>query len=440
MTARVLIDDGVPFWLSPSIVPSTDSTQAIVTAPNLAAVDANSTGIYVYVKVENTGTQDLGVCSCPLGAWTDAVSFGNADNSLNISTRPSPSGLQSVRLDASGGDTLIIGGASYPLSGGAIPNPHYRAWDWSPDGRFLGYVRTRTASTANSDWKLSLFALQPFTDADGTVFSPGQEIVSSQSTGLWSWTNYFFRWVGSKAVLALGPNDPDHPLQANNADILEWHALCPLAPAGSKVWGMPALHKFTTVGTLSKWNYFVSPCGSFVAFAANMAVGQTMIALLSTEEGTTTSFKSMNVPANISTNGPHPSISTDAHTANGVTLKRGDGIQQSTIQVDDPECTALPDTVQVVVDRVKASTLPSANLGVLPVGNASAGPLLMGQSVWVQVANPNGWANQGEEHWCLLAQAFTTDNTTIPRPWTPPSSPFPVGDENCAQRNIMISP
>jgi hypothetical protein len=446
MAAEVSIDHGVPYWLSSSIVPSKDLPQSITTAPTLASVNVNSTDVYVYVKVENTGTQDLGVCTCTnTGAWNAVVSFTDAENSINVNTRPSPNGLQSIRLDATNGDVLLIGGNSHPLSGGAIPNPHHRAWGWSADGRFLGYVRTLTMSpTMDSSWKLSIFALQPFTDSEGTVFSPGAEIVSN-SGPLWTWTNFFFRWAGSNAVLALGPNDPDRPLQANNADILEWYALCPSAPASNKVWHMLAPHKFTTTGTLSSWLYVVSPCASFVAFMAKMSAGQTNMVLLSAEQGATAQFKSNNVPRTVATNGPFPSISTAAHTANGVTVKLGDGVTMSTIQVDDPECTALPDTVQVTVDRVKASTLPTANLGVMSVGQASAGPLVTGHFKWVQVPNQNVnlWANQGEQHWCLLAQAFTADGTTILRPWdgqaaSPPS--FPNADKNCAQRNVMISP
>jgi hypothetical protein len=305
----------------------------------------------------------------------------------------------------------------------------------------LGYVRTLTISpiTASSDWKLSIFALQTFTDSEGTVFSPGDEIVS-QSGAVWTWTNFFFRWAGSNAVLALGPNYPDQPLQLNNADILEWYALCPSAPANSKVWHMFAPHKNGTIGTLSSWSYVFSPCESFVAFMGHMAAqGQADIVLLSTEQGTTAQFRINNVPTTIATNGPSPSITTAAHTARGVTIKLGDGMVTSTIQVDDPECTALPDTVQVAVDRVRASTLPTANLGVMSVGQASAGPLsVTDPPKWVQVPNQNMnlWANSGEQHWCLLAQAFTAD--VDGQAVSPP--PFPNADENCAQRNIMISP
>lgn len=95
----------------------------------------------------------------------------------------------------------------------------------------------------------------------------------------------------------------------------------------------------------------------------------------------------------------------------------------------------------VRVDRVKSTTLPSANLGVLPVGTAVLGKLQVGKNIWVQVPNQNGWANQSEKHWCLLAQAYTVDGATVPRPWDgQATNPFPIANENCAQRNIEINP
>jgi hypothetical protein len=429
MTAEVSIDHGVPDWLSPSIIPSTQDPQSIATAPMLASVSVNSTDVYVYVKVENTGDQDLGVCTCTSTlAWNGVIPFGFSDFSPNVNTSVNPNdSSQSITLDATNDDVLLIGGNSYPLNGGAIPNPHHRAWGWSADGRFLGYVRTLTASStaASSDWKLSIFALQTFTDSEGTVFSPGDEIVS-QSGAIWTWNNNFFRWAGSNAVLALGPNDPDHPLQLNGADILEWYALCPSAPANSKVWHMFAPHKNTTMGTLSSWSYVFSPCESFVAFMGHMAAqGQANIVLLSAEQGTTAQFTSNNAHINPpATNGPSPSISTMTHTANGVTIKLGDGMATSTIQVDDPECTALPDTVQVVVDRVKGSTLLTANLGVVSVGQASAGPLLVAESKWVQVPNQNanGWgknqANQANNIGVLWRRRSRRMERRLPAPGT----------------------
>jgi hypothetical protein len=137
----------------------------------------------------------------------------------------------------------------------------------------------------------------------------------------------------------------------------------------------------------------------------------------------------------------NPSITTRQAGANGVDILRGPAATVTT--VDDPECTQVNSGTLVRVDRVKASTLPTANLGVQAVGLSNAGPLSVGQSRWVQVANANGWVNQSEPHWCLLAQTYTADGTTVARPWfgnynLPP--PFPVALENCAQRNIHILP
>jgi hypothetical protein len=197
-------------------------------------------------------------------------------------------------------------------------------------------------------------------------------------------------------------------------------------------------------GDIDRWLYLVSPCESVIAFAPNVsAQARADFVVVSLAQAKKVSFTKNNIPTTITAIPVHPTITTNQHTANGVTIDIGDGNTAHFMTVDDPDCTAVPSAVQVAVDRVKASTLPSANLGVVAVGQASAGPLQTGMFQWVQVPNLNGWANQGEEHWCFLAQAFTFDETTIPRPWDgqAPSPPpaFPVGDENCAQRNIMIS-
>jgi len=151
----------------------------------------------------------------------------------------------------------------------------------------------------------------------------------------------------------------------------------------------------------------------------------------------------MNIPlaAPIAGTPGTPAITTNTHGINGVTVDTGG----TNVMVDDPDCTFVGGGVRVHVDRVKASTLPSANLGVLSVGTAALGLSRVNSSYWVQVPNQNTilWDNQGEQHWCLLAQSYTPDGTTIPSPWdgqaaTPP--PFPVSLENCAQRNIGILP
>ncbi len=455
MTARVVIQDGNPIWLSPSIIPSRDLSATTMAGPTFAAPTVNSTDIFVYVKVENAGTVDLGVCACTnLGRWADAVPFAGALGAATGSDQ-NPNGMQSIQFDATQGDKLIIGASSsFPLSIAPIPIPHHRAWGWSPDGRFLAYAVSGgqimgTGVGATSDWKLSVFALQAFTRTDGTTVAPGSAVVSTQSGAIWSWTQSNFRWVGSSAVLASGPGDPEKPPASANWQ-MEWHLLCPSAPvAAPNVWSVtsPAPTIPTgpggPLGALDKWVYLVSPCESVIAFAPNLSAQATAhFVVVSLAQAQPTAFTQNNVSKPVPAIATQPKITTNQHTANGVTIDIGDGNMAHFMTVDDPDCTAVSQTVQVAVDRVKASTLPSGNLGVIAVGQASAGPLRMGMFQWVQVPNLNGWANQGEEHWCFLAQAFTLDGTTIPRPWNgqgamPPA--FPVSDDNCAQRNIMIS-
>jgi hypothetical protein len=161
--------------------------------------------------------------------------------------------------------------------------------------------------------------------------------------------------------------------------------------------------------------------------------------MISTATAAQIQFKQNNLPISISSTGASVSLTTTAHTAKGVTVNTGNG---TTVAVDDPDCASVGGGVTVRVDRVKASTLPSANLGVVAVGSADISQLLIGKSAWVQVPNTAGWANQSEPHWCLLAQAYTSDGTTVPRAWNgqmtaPPA--FPVANENCAQRNIEIN-
>ena len=458
MVAIVEIRDGNLFRLSPSIVPSKDLVLTTMMPPSFAAPTLNSADIFVYVNVYNPDVSvDLGVCNCTTsGLWAkavnfDAAAFGGLYGGPNPFTTPAtPAGFK-IEFDRVNGDKLLQGAVTFAaLNTVPMPPPATapsRAYAFSPDGRFLAYAVSinLTAPGAPSPWLLSIFALQPFSRADGTMVTPGSVIVSKQSSTSWKWTASNFLWVGSSAVLASGPVDYEKP--AVNSQ-LEWNLLCPSAPAASSVWSfmspwptIPTNAAGVPQGALDSWLYLVSPCESVIAFAPNVTGQATCdFVLVSLSTALKISFTQNNAPITVTAHKVSPSITTTTHTANGVRIDRG---SHDFILVDDPECTAVtPTTVQVVVDRVKASTLPTANLGVVAVGQASAGPLKVGDSQWVQVPNVMGWANQGEPHWCLLAQAFTQDGTTIPRPWngqatSPP--PFPIHDPNCAQRSIMIS-
>jgi hypothetical protein len=443
MAARLRIEDGNPIWLADSIRPSRDVMVSVAVPPTVAAVDVNSTDVFVYVKTENTGTQDLGVCACTnAGRWPDAVPFVNVYGGAGPTTSANPRGAGILRINPTAGDVLDLGGGTTVMLG---PPTTRRAWDWSPDGRFLGYAAagTMTVTGGAVDWTLSVLALQFFTRADMSTVPAGGVIVSELSNGPWIWTQANFRWAGSSAVLASGPGDPIKPPLVATVPPLQWRLLCPAAPAGGNVWRDVSPLGAGANGNIDRWLYLPSPCESVIALTPNLSAQATEdIRLVSLSTASRTTFKRNNLPVTVQCVATAPKITTAAHVANGVSIDIGNGLVASFVTVDDPDCTAIAQSAQVVVDRVKASTLPTANLGVLAVGQASAGPLAVGAVKWVQVPNMIGWANQSEPHWCLLAQAFTLDGTTIPRPWdgqaaTPP--PFPLQDENCAQRNIMIS-
>jgi hypothetical protein len=429
MGAELQIADGSPGWVSPSILPSKDKVLSPGSSPSLATVEVNSTGVFVYVKVENTGTVDFGACACTVAVPAPWPSVVLLPGFHSTATSPPPQTVGGVTFTARpatapAGDTLS-GAVQYSFG---IVAGDRRAWGWSPDGQLFAHVK----SISGGHWWLTVVALADITRANGTVVKKGQVAVTDTGMfgGVPSWTNANFGWAGSQAVVAQGPY-PD-------ATGIMRSVACPEAPAGSNRWGdlIPA-----TPGQVD-WKSVASPCGSVVAFVPRILVGPGSrdVVLVSTSTAKEVEFRRNNTPTNVSIVGANPSLTTRQRTAKGIDVRTGAG---ATVEVDDPDC-AIGGAAVVVVDRVKAGTVPGVNLGVVPVGIAALGSLAPKHSVWVQVpnANPSGWENQGERHWCLVAQAYTADGTTIPRAWTgqPTSSAFPQEKQNCAQRNIAILP
>jgi hypothetical protein len=421
MVTAVAIQHGAPIWASPAIVPSRDTVVSPTIGPTLAAITVTSTGIFVYVKVDNTGDQDVG---CPTGLWAAPVALSG----FLASGTASPAAVGGFRFTAAaGGDTLRneASGAVVTLGN---PASGRRAWGWSsPGNHFFAYAYGPSAS--GTDWRLKVFALNGATRIDGGAIAPGTKVLeypASMATPIQysaPWTANNFRWIQGEAILCFGT-------PASGTGISRAVA-CFRTAAGTTY---PEL-----VPAGLTWLYRASPCGSRIAFMAQVTPPATRaITFVSTETGAVTSARINNVATPVSTDGQTPTITTNAHTARGVAINPGSG---ATIFVDDPDGTAATRGLEVRVDRVKASTLPSANLGVLPVGSAAGGPIPPGGFAWVQVPNTTGWSNQGETHWCLLAQAYSV-STAIPQPWhgdvaSPP--PFPANLPNCAQRNIHIT-
>jgi hypothetical protein len=453
MSAKLKIQDGNPIWMSPSIIPSTNGFQSTQTRPNptLLPITENSRNISVYVKVENNGTEDFGTCTCGAsGNWLDIDVFsGYTDNYRNARGTETHAGrggsTYTIDRESINGDFLTIGGIDYNLG----PNASKRwAWAWSSDGNLFAYVYSPTAyfpgnSSANPrDWNLVIIALNPFRKPNGTTVARGSEVcrhsgVLNAPNVSRGWNASNFGWAKSKAVIVSGVSN----------DMVQRDVVSPYAPINTE--SIP----YTPTPSI-EWQNLVSPCGSMVAFMPrkkNQSASNTNFEFVSTITGQKAALRFNN--ANIGDphcTGDNPGISTLHSGAGGLEVKSGNKIgtlraTQIITLADDPDCTFIGGGITVRVDRVKASTLPSANLGVVGIGEATLGVLEKAKSAWVEVPKMvgNDWNNGGESHWCLLAQAYTSDGSIIQRPWDGQATipvAFPVQQENCAQRNVEINP
>ena len=287
-----------------------------------------------------------------------------------------------------------------------------RAWSFSPDGRWFAYVY----SPNGSNWFLRIVALQNVVRANGTTIPQWSTPVSGVGTVFTApWNNGNFGWAGSNAVTSRG-------ITAPNTYTL--HVACPLVAAGAAM--SYTVQKSVIPGQFD-WAFRVGPCGEKVAL---VPLGGGFLEFVSTATAALVQPSQNNVPWAIS--GAVTNLTTQGHGANSLLVSRPGG----NISIDDPECFQVVGGVRVRVDRVKASTLPNANQGIVHVGEAFISLLPAGQRRWAKVPNINGWGKGGESHWCLLAQAIAPPVT--PPPWNP-VSPFPGGAQNCAQRNIFIA-
>lgn len=321
------------------------------------------------------------------------------------------------------------------------------AWAVSPDGRFFAYAISQPGNPGTMPWEATVIALPDITRPNGAFLRKGDDAAggsgpfAAPANGINLWSGSSFGWAGSNALLRTAEL---LPAQHDRQPVL----LCPLGP-------MPAARAVTMsaqpVAGQIDLEFRISPCEKTLAVPPGL-LNASALARTFASHGTTPgnggepSLRRNNrtagtISATRPASGPGiPSIETRTQTANGVGIDTGDGTFR---RRDGSDCTFVGGGVSVRVDRVKASTLPGASLGVLPVGTASGGTLAAGASRWVQVPDTQGRADQGEQHWCLLVRAHTADGTTIPLHWNPaaPMPPaFPVGRETCAQRNIAILP
>jgi hypothetical protein len=455
MAVSFEIVDGSPIWASPAIIPASVPPPDVATAPAWADPQSNPAStaprVDVYVQVHNTGS---GPIPCPIGLWGPPVPFSQQVNAGGL---PQVDDLHGWRFRAAGSgdaagthDTLD----RLDTSTGAptLVPPHFafpvvtagrKCWGWSPDGHFFALAYEPT-SGAGTNWHLMVVALDDALLLDGTPTSPPtmalpatmvQEYPTSSSAAAVAYTIPFtrqmFGWVGSNAIFTHGDVGTDE------------HRYLFRFRVSATAWGYESIPAGSSSAAI-----VASPCGSQIAFVE----AGVPITWWSTSASRNPSALHSGMPVTL-TPGPGASITTNTHTALGVTVQPVTNPPPvgPSATIDDPDDTESFGGFAVHVDRVLASTLPTANWGVRLVGDAIAGVIptstLPGGNYWVQVPNRVGWDRLGESHWCLLAQAFYA-NAGLPRPWNGQAAspvPFPVsapapGNERCAQRNIHIQP
>ena len=430
------LPDGTQIWNSPSIIPSTAQLGSTATAPAWAdphsSPAAGAPRVDVYVRVTNTGADEV---ACPTGLWLDPADFTGI---VLANAAPQTDSQHGWTFTASmAGDTLTRSGVTVSMP---LTTSGRKCWGWSPDGHFFALAYEPSAG-AGRNWHLVVVSLQGATRIDGTLLMPGAIVAQHPTTATASvaynapFDRTIFGWVGSSAIFTHGVD----PAGTNDTRYL----LC--FRTHDPATGTPRPPVIDAVPAGTTWRYRASPCGSRLAILRpTTAAAEQDITWLSTETAGPVAARQGGVAVSVTTNGGAPTITTNAHTALGVSVFQGSG---APTLIDDPDDTRVFGGLTVHVDRVKASTLPSANLGVRLIGAGIAGVIPQGQSRWVQVPNRVGWNDEGESHWCLLAQGYD-ETAGIQRAWdgqaaTPP--PFPaqapaVGNERCTQKNIHIAP
>ena len=411
MASEMTIADGMSeIWESQAIIPSLQDLFWPTIQPSAATLCDDASGVFVYVQVTNTGDPSP---ACPVGQWAPPVDLTglqpNGDATVSV-------GTWQLAMAAAGDQLISPTGASVTL--GTSPCQR-RAWGVSPDGHFLAYVFGPTAN--NHDWTLRVVALDGATDVDDLPIAPRTIVLTYGAAPAFEtyqgvWDNHSFGWIGSDGVFAHGTN-------ASGTLLLR-------AIARFRIPGGPTLPSSTAVGGTA-WVYLASPCGSQIAYLHPAAGATRQIQWYATRTVTADKATVGGVDTFVNTTDASPTITTVTHTANGVSVNPGSG---GPITIDDPDLTATPGGLRVVADRLPLGT-SLVGLTRQPIGIAAGPPLAAGASAWIQLPQA-GWDNFGEEHWCLVAQAYQP-NLGIGRTWFGTGA-FPIFDANSAQRNITI--
>ena len=436
----VTLEPGNPIWASKAIKPSRQSLVQTGMEPPWVDPIENAAGterVDVYVRVDN----DAVPVACPVGPWAVPLPFAGHLNANDPAYGPTGGATVVVNNGAwrftmgTGSDVLTKPNSNVSPQIMPVATSGRKVWGWSPDGHWFAFAYSPPGASGRR-WHLVVCALDDAVRLDGTLATPGTIVYQLPSSGptaslgynepnaSWVFDETTFGWVGSSGIFTAGT-------AASGTDLSRYLVNFRMSAP---------VYVLDQVPTGQQWRYRASPCGAQVALLQEVPSGPAArITWLSTSDANSVRPKQMGTSTDIDTTGPAPGVTTIAHTANGVQVDRGSG--GAPVVIDDPDDTEKFDAMTVHVDRVKASTLPTANLGIVLVGAAIAGELGANQSRWVQVPNRVGWAKDTEAHWCLLAQVYD-EPALVHRVWdgqvlTPP--PFPATTSNrCAQRNIQI--
>lgn len=127
--------------------------------------DARTRRGWWFRRAKNTGTVDLGACTCTaLGAWAAPQLFAGFLGSANATTTQTQGG---VTFSASSINNTLTG-TGINVQFGSVGSGR-RAWALNPDGRYFAYV----ASPNGPDWSLTIVALQTITRSNGPIVAKG---------------------------------------------------------------------------------------------------------------------------------------------------------------------------------------------------------------------------------------------------------------------------
>ena len=423
MTEPFDIKDGVPnLWDSDSIRPSTDTVLSPTGPAPVLKFKYNASGIYVYVKVESNTAAAIG---CPTGLWKPPAPMNGFLNTAAGTAFNTSNNGQWTFTAGSGGDFLQNTVVPAHKKSLGLPNSFCRAWGWSPDQKFFAYAFGPTTGNAKA-WRVAVFALDDAMRADGTRIVPttndylGFSLYIPTVTFSAAFSEKNFGWVGSSGFFGTGLDTAGNDFRVVLS--LRTAAMTPVEDSGA-------------VG--SGWLHVASPCGGQLACLPKVPLGGTPIGAkwISTVEPPGVVFAHiLGASVTVKTDGMNPSVTTDAHTAKGVTFNPGSG---GPTKIDDPDDTEKLGGLTVKVDRIQASTW-LLNQYVQPVGLSVAPELTaVGQTAWVQIPPPANWSNNSDDHWCIVAQAYDPAHG-VPRLWPDTGPVFPTDKDRCAQRNVTI--